>query len=260
LPPDFLRGFVPSLTRAPLSLLVCLPVAARLASPFFFFFFFRAGGWRDSSDKWTQWWRATLLEKEEDDGRFWMSFNDFLQSYQNIYICRLLPHRVGIASRWWGHTAAGVSAPYHNPTFVVTAPQPCKIWVELEQKNQRGRRLPELPEGEEEDGARGDLTAEQQSELSSNGYAYIMFCVLDNGGQRVAKLTKDNVKFCANKWKMVNERQIGAEVFLDAPDTPYTIVAMTKHKGWETDFTLSVFANDDGVQFKMLQDEPPPTA
>jgi len=215
----------------------------------------RDGDWSDSSSKWTQWWRATLLEKEEDDGRFWMSFSDFLQSYQNLYVCRLLPHRVGIRSRWHGHTAAGVSAPFHNPTFVVTAPRPTKIWIELEQKNQRGRKRPEGTEGAEVDGARGDLTDEQQSALSANGYAYIMFCVLDNGGRRVEKLTKDNVKMCANKWKMVNERQIGGEFFIDAPDTPYTVIATTKHKGWETDFTLLVFANDDST---MLPDEPPP--
>ena len=219
----------------------------------------RDGDWSDSSDKWTQWWRNTLLEKEEDDGKFWMSFTDFLEAYANLYICRLLPHRVAIKAEWRGHTAAGVSAPFHNPTFIVSAPQPCKIWVELEQKNQRGRRKRVASDGPPP-ASEFEVTPEQQAALSANGYAFIMFCVLDNGGQRVEKLSKDNVKMCANKWKMVNERQIGAELFIDQPDTPLTIVAINKHRGWETEFTLSVFAADESVTFAILPDEPQPTA
>ena len=213
------------------------------------------GDWSDESPKWTQWWRATLPNPPIDDGKFWMSFQDFLSSYANVYVCRLLPVRMPITTEWRDHTAAGVSNPYHNPTFVVQAKAPCKVWIELEQQNKRGRKKNTRKPGDEP--GEGELTEEQKRAISANGYAFIMFAVLDNGGRRVEKLTKENVKMCANKWKMVNERQIGAELFIDQPDTPLTIVALNKHKGWETDFTMSVFAADESVTFRMLPEEPP---
>jgi hypothetical protein len=193
------------------------------------------------------------VDREVDDGKFWMSFQDFLQSYQNIYICRLLPYRKSLNSSWHGHTACGPTEPWH--TFCVSAPAPCKIWIELEQTNRRGKK----PKGDAKNMSEAELAEAQAAPLASNDYAFIQFFMVDNGGKRVQKIVKEQVKGCANKFKMVNDRQISAEVFLDAPDTPFTIVCVNKMKGFETGLTLSVFCADEAVKFWMLPEEPPPS-
>jgi hypothetical protein len=134
--------------------------------------------------------------------------------------------------------------------------------VELEQRNQRGKRkaideaeaaAPAVP-GEPISDARKFV-------LSKDGYAYIIFYILDNNGRRAAaKLGKDSegLRVCSSPdWKPKNVRQVAAEVFLEQADTPYTIVAIAWHQGWEETFTLSVFSADDCITLKQLPEEPP---
>jgi len=204
------------------------------------------GDWSDTSDKWTQWWQATLdhdPSKLKDDGKFWMSFEDFLNAYANIYICRLLPYRHSLQSEWKGKTAAGPYKPALNPTFVVTAKRRMKVWIELEQENQRGKRHEDDDDGEDDNND------------DDGGYAFIQFYVFENGGKRVQKITRDGIKACANKGKLRNDRQISEEFLLESPGTPYSIVCITKQVGFETGLTLSVFAAEEGVTLKELPPE-----
>lgn len=71
---------------------------------------------------------------------------------------------------------------------------------------------------------------------------------------------KEEIKACCNRYKFVPERQISCEVSLDAPDTPFTIVAVANQAGQETSFTLSVFCNDNDLTFTQLPDQPKPDA
>jgi len=224
------------------------------------------GDWSDSSELWTQWWRNTLWGSQQapvDDGRFWMSFDDFIRNYNNLYICRLLPNRKDAKAAWKGHTAAGNAKPFHSPTFTVTSSKSCKVWVQLEQRDQRGKEHPLVEAGEPEGpivpGA--PMSEAKKRAISKDGYAFIIFYVLDNGGRRAtAKLGKDTdgLRVCSSReWKPTNVRQVSAEVFLEAADTPYTIVCVVWHQGWEEEFTLSVFSADDCITLKQLPDELP---
>jgi hypothetical protein len=210
----------------------------------------REGDWSDHSPKWTQWWRNTLGYQDVDDGKFWMSYQDFLQMYQNVYICRLLPFHKPLASEWRGPSAAGPQSPWHNPTFTLTVKQATKVWIVLEQEVKRGKRP----------GADGSDAA--AAPASANGYAFIQFFVVLNGGTRVRKIVREEIKGCANKMKMVNDREVGAEVYLDSPDTPYTIVCVTNKAGVEGKLTLNVFLRDAQFEFVELPKDPdgPPPA
>lgn len=47
------------------------------------------GDWSDHSDKWTPELKKKLNFTEEDDGTFWMSFEDFLDYFSNVLFCRI---------------------------------------------------------------------------------------------------------------------------------------------------------------------------
>lgn len=194
------------------------------------------GAWCDSSDTWTRWWKQTLnWSGIVEDGRFWMSFSDFLEYFHNVYVCRLLPHRQSIYTRWEGITAAGPQNPRQNPTFIVKSPRPARIWIELEQDSIRQQQA----------------TSGTSTSSSSSGYAYINFYVMQNGGKRVDKIERAAIKGWANGGLLKNDRQVSAEVSLEASNEPYTIVCCTKQAGFETGFSLSIFSPEP-VIFTML--------
>jgi calpain-15 len=47
------------------------------------------GDWGDGDFKWTKKFQSELGYSEKADGIFWMSLDDFIYEYANIYICRL---------------------------------------------------------------------------------------------------------------------------------------------------------------------------
>ncbi len=51
------------------------------------------GRFSDGSSDWTPELIAKLNVKFEDDGTFWMAFDDFVQQYNNVIVLRLLQDR-----------------------------------------------------------------------------------------------------------------------------------------------------------------------
>ncbi|CAG9328628.1 unnamed protein product [Blepharisma stoltei] len=47
------------------------------------------GDWSDHSDKWTPELRSALHVTDEDDGTFWMSYEDFMDYFSNLLVCRI---------------------------------------------------------------------------------------------------------------------------------------------------------------------------
>ena len=47
------------------------------------------GRWSDGSVEWTPRYRTLLGYKEENDGTFWMEFEDFCHTFRIIYSCRI---------------------------------------------------------------------------------------------------------------------------------------------------------------------------
>jgi hypothetical protein len=214
------------------------------------------GDWSDSSPLWTQKWRNLLHQPTEDgtvadakndvldDGKFWMNFHDFQLAYENLYVCRLLPKRQVLHAAWRGHTAMGAGAPWHNPHFTISSSKCQKVYIELEQESNRGKKT-----AAGEDGSKGEQVQ----------YAFILFIVLrlDGTATRLARIHKPDVLACSNAWNFKSDRQISCEFFIAEPDTMYTIVALGKAKV-EREFTMSVFSADDSVNFKMVDEQEQP--
>jgi hypothetical protein len=76
------------------------------------------GDWGDKSPLWTQRLKMKLDWTDEDDGCFWMSFDDFCAAFRSLYLCRWFDPRKWhkeVQSGWWkGPLAAGLPT-HHNP-------------------------------------------------------------------------------------------------------------------------------------------------
>ncbi|KAF9192684.1 hypothetical protein BGZ51_005073 [Haplosporangium sp. Z 767] len=58
------------------------------------------GDWSDQSEKWTPDAIKALNHEEKDDGRFWMSYKDFLRVFNTIERCRVFDASWSVASNW----------------------------------------------------------------------------------------------------------------------------------------------------------------
>ena len=79
----------------------------------------------------------------QDDGIFWMDFNDFVQEFDTVYVCRVYNEENGwytefINDKWHGEYAEGYPTDEYpqakiekNPTFGVTCTKPGKGYVVL---------------------------------------------------------------------------------------------------------------------------------
>src|ERR1700749_2640734 len=75
------------------------------------------GDWSDDSKLWTRRMIAKLNFVKSDDGTFWMSWQDFVTHFEDIYICRFFDRRLWIyqhtiQSEWKGLTAGGCTNYY----------------------------------------------------------------------------------------------------------------------------------------------------
>ncbi|KAF8987796.1 hypothetical protein BGZ52_002659 [Haplosporangium bisporale] len=58
------------------------------------------GDWSDQSDKWTPEAIAEVKMEEKDDGKFWMSYKDFLRVFDSLDLCRIFDATWSVASSW----------------------------------------------------------------------------------------------------------------------------------------------------------------
>ena len=188
------------------------------------------GDWSDDSDKWTRYYINRLQPSKQDDGRFWMEFGDFLQHYENVYICRIMPHALSLNSQWATKdgTAAGPRQPHNNPHFTLRAECSTTVHIEVEQEASTGVYG-------------GAAAAEAAPGIGSNGYAYIQFYLLDNGGQRVDKIVRSAVRGWANDGRLVNARSISGQAELQA-GKDYALLCCTNMPDVERAFSVSVFS------------------
>jgi len=101
------------------------------------------GDWKDGDFKWTKKFKTALKYQEKDDGIFWMSLDDFVYEFANLYIARLFDPSKWTEltlqnGRWEGDTAAGLPCRANpkaqfsnNPQFIVTLTKPCTIFARL---------------------------------------------------------------------------------------------------------------------------------
>ncbi|KAG0040817.1 hypothetical protein BGZ82_008875 [Podila clonocystis] len=58
------------------------------------------GDWSDQSDKWTPEAIAQVGMEDKDDGKFWMSYKDFLRIFDSLDLCRIFDATWSVASSW----------------------------------------------------------------------------------------------------------------------------------------------------------------
>ena len=103
------------------------------------------GEWSDKSGKWTNRLKKKLKYVDEDDGTFWMSFEDFVSHFQDVYICRIFDdpssnakiwEQAIVEGEWNDHTTGGCNNTNDfckNPHYLLTIRKPCTVYISLSQ-------------------------------------------------------------------------------------------------------------------------------
>ncbi|KAG0339858.1 hypothetical protein BG000_001201 [Podila horticola] len=68
------------------------------------------GDWSDDSEKWTSETMSHLQHEDKDDGKFWMSYKDFLRIFDTIDMCRIFNDTWAVASCWIPYNVAPPSS------------------------------------------------------------------------------------------------------------------------------------------------------
>jgi len=237
------------------------------------------GDWGDDSPLWTKRLKAKLGYAHEDDGCFWMSFDDFCLAFRSLYVCKYydpeLWQHYTKASWWKGITAAGLPNKHNpncqvwnNPQFSLVIDRPTDVNVRLQQS------FPDLvlhstphpvavyfvAQG---DGTTGSLSHHALADPEQDDGANQMDPVDDMLGRgrevglgseaditvaaRVRRLTNTNV--VAHSGAPVREREITFSTNLK-PGV-YTVLVGCYQQSMEGPFTLDLHSNH-AVKFKQI--------
>jgi hypothetical protein len=108
------------------------------------------GKWSDrDSRSWTSRMRQRLnygANQDDNDGTFWMSFQDFCKNYSVVNLCRLFKtvdqggkwHKATMMADWAGKNAGGCPQPAnknakYNPQWLLKLSRPGHVFIQLEQ-------------------------------------------------------------------------------------------------------------------------------
>lgn len=228
------------------------------------------GDWSDASPKWHDPRYAGIVQeldqKFEDDGTFWMSYEDFVSHFSKFYACRTFPekvwHRQTLKNAWAEESAGGgplkgglMSGTWaNNPQYRVVVKAKTKVVISLMQRDWRlaeyGRTsgapgsVPgrtSFNHGEEDDS--DDDEDEEVAGASGRSKKYEM-C-----GLTVLKADRKQKK---RTWEVKDEhvvaemgekgiRENAIEVVLEAGEA-YNIVPHTLYSGVECPFVLRLFS------------------
>ncbi|KAK7504434.1 hypothetical protein BaRGS_00004300, partial [Batillaria attramentaria] len=109
------------------------------------------GRWSDGHYNWRGVSPNEVPHADKDDGEFWISFNDFLELFNETTICSLTPdfdrdgrtdrldYALNIYGQWIGPSAAGFENKLRNPKYGFTVPdkgEDIPVVVQLIQKKQ----------------------------------------------------------------------------------------------------------------------------
>ncbi|KAF7699253.1 calpain-5a [Silurus meridionalis] len=213
------------------------------------------GAWSDSSEEWQ---RVSKSEREklgvtvQDDGEFWMNFEDFTKHFTDLILCRLINTSYLSIHKTWEEDVKFGSWSRHedplknrsggcinnkatypqNPQYVFEVKKPeDEVLICVQQKDKRS-----LKDGKGENLAIGfDL---QRVELN-----------------RIYRMHRPQQKICSSAY--INSRS----VFLrkELKEGRYVIIPTTFDPGLQGDFLLRVFTDVPSECKELTLDEPPQT-
>ncbi|XP_070685758.1 calpain-5a [Pempheris klunzingeri] len=214
------------------------------------------GPWSDSSEEWKRVSKSERLRMGvtvEDDGEFWMTFDDFMANFTDLILCRLINTSYLSLHKTWEEAVMQGSWHRHddpllnraggctnnkqsflqNPQYVFDVKKPeDEVLICLQQKDRRAT----LREGQGENLAIGfDI---QRVELNRT---YRMHATQ----QKVGGST------------YINSRSVFTRI--DLPEGRYVIIPTTFDPGLEGDFLLRIFTDVPSDCRELTLDEPPQT-
>ncbi|KAG9286403.1 hypothetical protein G9A89_014569 [Geosiphon pyriformis] len=203
------------------------------------------GLWSDKSSEWarvSEAKRKKLELKVEDDGDFWMAFEDFIANFSTLVICRNLNtawytfgprwHSImyrGIWSLDTGTAGGCINNPetfYQNPQFALSITKPTVIIVALMQEDHRGVGVENLTIG---------------------------FVCLKIEENRKYRIHKPNYNL-AGKVTYINAREVTGKINLEPGR--FIIIPSTYNRGEEGAYFLRIFSSRRLKVNPLLKDSP----
>ena len=104
----------------------------------------------------------------EDDGTWWMRFDDWYMNYNQVYVCKIFPaawQQFSIQSKWEGNAAGGPYPPmidrdettgvhsqldtndkwFNNPQFRLSVTKKTQVYISLMQEDEKISKKPYIP-------------------------------------------------------------------------------------------------------------------
>ncbi|KAH8883681.1 cysteine proteinase [Thozetella sp. PMI_491] len=94
------------------------------------------GPWSDGSKEWTPYWLKKLNHTFGDDGVFWMSFQDMLETFLFLHRTRLFDEKWTVIQQWTSVNVAWVSG-YLNTKFLIEVKKAGMVVIVLSQLDDR---------------------------------------------------------------------------------------------------------------------------
>ena len=104
------------------------------------------GDWSDNSSRWTKRFKDKLgysSKDMQDDGIFWIELDDFIEQFDNLYICYTLSTADGwkkfaIDGEWKGSSSQGIPTSQNKgakidllPQYNICIQKPCQGYISL---------------------------------------------------------------------------------------------------------------------------------
>ncbi|KAK3342141.1 hypothetical protein B0T25DRAFT_466168 [Lasiosphaeria hispida] len=94
------------------------------------------GPWSDGSKEWTPYWLTKLNYRFENDGVFWMTFKDMLNTFTNLYRTRLFDDQWTVTQEWTSVNVSWLTG-YLQKKFIIEVTQTGTVVLVLQQIDTR---------------------------------------------------------------------------------------------------------------------------
>ena len=201
------------------------------------------GAWSDNDRaRWTTRMKQKLNFTSEDDGKFWMSFQDFTQNYARVYLCKTFKLKKDGGSfyytkntAFWKNadkTAGGAPTSknkncHRNPSFIIKPSRPCTIYVSVQQYGLNGH---------------------------SESDQYQAAFLLKKRGKRVKGLYRGDK--IASSGSFTNVHMATFEAKIEPYDRGYTLYCAAYKEGVEAQLSVRVYSDAPLLDVDYDVDEP----
>ncbi|KAK0726092.1 hypothetical protein B0H67DRAFT_482053 [Lasiosphaeris hirsuta] len=94
------------------------------------------GPWSDGSKEWTPYWLTKLNYRFENDGVFWMTFKDMLNTFTNLYRTRLFDDQWTVTQEWTSVSVSWLTG-YLQKKFIIKVKETGTVVLVLQQIDTR---------------------------------------------------------------------------------------------------------------------------